>query len=60
MLEEGLAGTVDQLKDSDIVNGKKWMQKITSKLFEAQSAMSRHRFKLVKRMNDPQYERPGP
>jgi hypothetical protein len=30
---------------------------ITSKLFEAQSALSRHRFKLAKRMKNPIYER---
>ncbi len=39
--------------------GKQWIQKLTSKLFEAQSAMSRHRFKLMKRMSNPLFERPG-
>jgi hypothetical protein len=58
MLEEALSGPEDQLIGSDIVNGRKWMQKVTSKLFEAQSAMSRHRFKLVKRMGDSHFERP--
>jgi hypothetical protein len=34
------------------------MKKLTSKLFETQSALSRQRFKLlVKRLGDPMYER---
>ncbi len=42
----------------DITNGKKWIQRVTSKFFEAQSTMSRHIFNLVKRMYNPLFERP--
>jgi hypothetical protein len=33
------------------------MKRLTNKLFETQSALSRQRFKLVKRLGDPMYER---
>jgi hypothetical protein len=33
------------------------MKRLTSKLFETQSALSRQRFKLVKILGDPMYER---
>jgi hypothetical protein len=35
----------------------KWLSIITLKLFETQSALSRHRFKLSKRLKDPIFER---
>lgn len=36
---------------------KKWLSIITTKLFETQSALSRHRFKLSKRLKDLMFER---
>lgn len=36
---------------------RRWISIITSNLFEAQSALSRHRFKLMKRMKNPSFER---
>ena len=59
MWQEALVGIEEQFNNSDILMGKQWIQKLTSKLFEAQSAMSRHRFKLMKRMSNPLSERPG-
>lgn len=59
MWQDALGDIDVQFKNSDIINGRKWMQRLTSKLFEAQSAMSRHRFKLIKRMGSPLFERPG-
>ncbi len=59
MWQEALMDTDVQLIDIDTLNGRKWIKKLTSKLFEAQSAMSRHRFKLKKRLGNPLFERPG-
>jgi hypothetical protein len=36
---------------------KKWLNIIILKLFETQSALSRHIFKLSKRLKDPMFER---
>jgi hypothetical protein len=41
----------------DFTSFRKWMKLLTSKLFETQSALSRHRFRLVKRLGDPMFER---
>jgi hypothetical protein len=42
----------------DITSFRKWLKLLTSKLFETQSALSCHRFRLVKRLEDPMFERP--
>ncbi len=41
----------------DFTSFRKWMKLLTSKLFETQSALSRHRFRLVKRLGDLLFER---
>jgi hypothetical protein len=50
----------DQICHYDFVSFRLWIKRLTSKFFEAQSALSRHRFRLVQRIGDPMYERsPG-
>jgi hypothetical protein len=44
-------------KDINPKTCRKWLNIITSKLFETQSALSRHRFKLSKRLKDPMFKR---
>lgn len=41
----------------DIKRCRKWLSILSTKLFETQSALSRHRFKLTKRLKDPMFER---
>jgi hypothetical protein len=42
----------------DFTSFRYWLKLLTSKLFETQSALSRHRYRLVKRLGDPLFERP--
>ncbi len=42
----------------DIKRCRKWLSILTTKLFETQSILSRHRFKLTKRLKDTMFERP--
>ena len=58
MWEEALTDVDEKIKKNiDPKLCKKWLNIITQKLFEAQSALSRHRFKLSKRLKDPMFER---
>jgi hypothetical protein len=58
MWEDALINTDEKVRTKvDITKCRKWLSIITSKLFEAQSALSRHRFKLSKRMKNPMYEK---
>jgi hypothetical protein len=42
----------------DFTSFRYLLKLLTSKLFEIQSALSRHRYRLVKRLGDPMFERP--
>jgi hypothetical protein len=58
MWEDAMANVGEKNKVKiDITLCKKWLCQLTSKLFETQSALSRHRFKLSKRRTDPMFER---
>jgi hypothetical protein len=58
MWEDALVNVDEKVRAGvDITKCRKWLSILTSKLFEAQSAMSRHRFKLAKRLKDPMFER---
>ena len=58
MWEDALTNVEQKVKtDIDIKKCRKWMSILTTKLFETQSALSRHRFKLSKRLKDPMFER---
>jgi hypothetical protein len=58
MWEDALRDVDEKIKKNiDPKLCKKWLNIITQKLFEAQSALSRHRFKLSKRLKDPMFGR---
>ncbi len=60
MWEDALSSVEEKIKTNiDPKLCKKWLSIITLKLFETQSALSRHRFKLSKRLKDPMFERPA-
>lgn len=52
-----LSNAEDLIRSYDLALFRFWMKRITTKLFETQSALSRLRFKLVKRISNPMYER---
>lgn len=58
MWEDALTEVEEKVRTQmDIKLCRKWLKVLTSKLFETQSALSRHRFKLSKRLKDPMFER---